>query len=819
MEKRDVMGRKQDTYGVDHLVLCFGKALTGKAGELLCKHKDSWVALGYFDTLQIYSLPRSAYVDNWVYGMLAEEQRLAMQLDGDFYFHPVHIMSHSTEREAKKKQTFLETGTAYLAVTFVQAREITESDAAFQMENKLEKVLEDGLDARNRPEWVIYETLNLSDLIILWKADSLNAILDAIHFLYIQPEVGDLHTIPAIRFDTVCGDLQSPQAVKEYIPRVISRYLIKDPYNAKEFFQEVSKYLLEKPYLTTGMEDVSVVMENVCTQDLRNTIAARLTHNNIVSLYGKAFSETEIHLCLEEVNSNKIRPVKDNLRLVNYCENLQNGFQKEKKRLLKSAGDVSVDMSWLKVAGELYNALLDMSRNPVEDGFCFLILESARMFCQKLQGINLPSSEQIMRIQRFLRGWGTLMEQSMRMDGKFNQQPGFSPALCQIPSRLLELYLAFNAHCCKLICKQADDDYQFCFLLVPKLCRRIKVEVVFFDKPPCDRLLYVDVPSDLLYEPEYVMAHLCHEISHFCGESWRLRDKRKDAYLHICANELAYALGLSADQTIDLIYQDLNVYEYTNGFYLRNLQEESLIQCQALLEDISAVQKWIDTTRTCANSPLQEYLDLMQVMADRQELLLANQNCRRNPQGDFFYVMEEITFLFKECYADISMIYILQLSAEQYFMLSKKETMLYNRMKTENNLDYDLAVERWAIVLYTVFQERAMNMLRGIQDDVMCEFAKDILSCMVFFCMPSKEWDMDVNYMMIHYHRRSSIYFLRRYLKSCYQKMRNSASQQDVEELKKLRNVFRKMTEQYDFTDQHCHGLLQEYRQDLLRDL
>ena len=54
MEKRDVMGRKQDTYGVDHLVLCFGKALTGKAGELLCKHKDSWVALGYFDTLQIY---------------------------------------------------------------------------------------------------------------------------------------------------------------------------------------------------------------------------------------------------------------------------------------------------------------------------------------------------------------------------------------------------------------------------------------------------------------------------------------------------------------------------------------------------------------------------------------------------------------------------------------------------------------------------------------------------------------------------------------------------------------------------------------------
>ena len=71
------------------------------------------------------------------------------------------------------------------------------------------------------------------------------------------------------------------------------------------------------------------------------------------------------------------------------------------------------------------------------------MLDAAKLFCSEIKKTTSDdgtalTARQMEDIQRFVRGWGTLMEQATKMDGRFLQMPGFSPALCEIPAKLLE---------------------------------------------------------------------------------------------------------------------------------------------------------------------------------------------------------------------------------------------------------------------------------------------------------------------------------------------------------------------------------------------
>lgn len=812
------MNRRQDeqiTYDVNNIVLCFGKALTGKPRNLASEEPELWITLGYFDTLQIYCLPKSKEKDYWVYAMMVEDQRLAGRLDGQFYFHPVHIMSCREKLNLKECREFWNKKSSYLAVTFVQERLSMNDENVNMFHDTIACTLKEAFRTYNGLAWMFYHTLNLSDLVIVWKSNTLNGILEAIQVLYQHPAIGDLHTIPAISFSDIDKQVDLPDINKEYIPRIIARYIVRDANYARKFFQDISNYLPENPFLTTGMEDLSSVMDNVSTVELKNTLYARLKDPKISETFGIAFSETEMHLCMYESGQN-VERLQSDTKLERRCEELQRDFVEAGKRILKNSKSYSIDLNWLKVANELYNALLNMSRNAVEDGFCFLILGSAEMFLREINNLRSQNSEQIMQIQRFLRGWGTLMEQSMRMDGKFNQQPGFSPALCHIPSRLLELYLSFNARCCEAIQNMAGDEYDFCFLLVPKLCRRIKVKSIIIQDPPCNRLLYVDIPSDLLYEPEFVLMHLCHEISHFCGENWRLRNKRKVAYLQICARELAYAIHLYSEDTINHIYEYLNMQRYESGLYLDKLKWQSLVCCQEMLENVSVMENLLKDAKNSQSYPLESYKNEMDVLSSRQGILSAMREAPDEPRGGFFYIMNELTELFKECYADISMIYILKLSAEQYLLSSLKEMQLSSCLIEEESRDYFITVERWTIVLFVVYGWDVQAVLRNVTDSILQRFANHILKCMKFLFSSNDEIDEmsndDINYAMQHYHRRRSIQSLRLYLCNCYNQMLGSEQSEFLE----LQEAFKSITENQDFSNEVCNRLIRRYRQKLL---
>lgn len=104
-----------------------------------------------------------------------------------------------------------------------------------------------------------------------------------------------------------------------------------------------------------------------------------------------------------------------------------------------------------------------------------------------------------------------------------------------------------------------------------------KVEKVFEEDPPCDRLLYVDIPISMLYRPFEVLCHLTHEISHFSGDEWRLRELRTKKYLEIYGQELGPELFLRKKSTVDQIVRDLSDSLGGKLYYLDGLAEKIIV--------------------------------------------------------------------------------------------------------------------------------------------------------------------------------------------------------------------------------------------------
>ena len=797
-----------------HLVLRFGKALTQQP-KRLDEVKDSYdpgplhISLGYFDSLQVYPLHIEAD-SAWLSNLYAHDVELSASLNSDFFFHPVHCIAGDSEPEVFTQ--FMELPSPYLFVTLFQGRAREGHPPVEDWEQMVGDYLTNSLgpplaQERNQVSWVLYHSITLSDLIILWKSDSILAIMNAIQQVYYAPMAGDLHSIPTIRCDSILGDERAPRIVSEELPQVTIRYLVRNAQAAYNFFA-VAGSPDDLPKLTIGIEDLTYATNGWTTNRLQEVLARRLTDQDYMDRFRDAFAECETHLG-DKLMGGGEKSVRSVL-LNSQCVALMQRFQNLRIRLKADRLVDDIDGPWLKAASELYNALSTLSQNTMADGFCFLILDAAAMFLEKMSQIDRCLDDpQILQIQRFLRGWGNLMEQVLRTDGKFSQQPGFSPpSLCDIPSNLLEFYAAFTTQAGKVMQLSAGDRERFSLLLVPKLCRRIKVESVFSQRPPCDRLLFVDIPISVLYDPFTALCHLTHEIGHFAGDGWRLRPLRAKQYFSICAQELAGEFLFRNSETVDAIRQALPQPSSIPSLYLEALPVEMRKQLISLLEDQETLASWFSKEyyMNTLNERVNQLQSNLQIEAMKSALRLRP----NEPLGPFFLIMKDFEFLFRECYADITVIFTLDLTPHEYLELSVQEWKLYHRTYKEKGETYFLNVERWATVLFALFPT---NMIPFVP--VMADFLEDIYQCVNFLYIHSPFSDEEVDMLQARYHKPESMQFLCHYLRMCFVDMEGTQGRQR-EQLDKLQTAFRTLVQGNDISVPSCRDIVSQYRQALL---
>lgn len=793
-----------------HIVLRFGKALTQRPG-LLDKPGESYplhISLGYFDSLQLYSC--SVEEDStWLSKVYAHDVELSSELDKDFFFHPIHCIASGGESKALSR--FMERSTPYLFVTFLQRRTREGETLMENWEQLIQEYLTDNLDPspareQEKVSWVLYQSITLSDLVIIWKANSVCAILTAIQKVYYAPMVGDLHSIPSIRCDSILQKEGAPPIQSEPLPQVTIRYLVRNAKAAYEFFT-IAGDKRDLPELTIGIEDLTYTTGNWSTHDLRDVIARRLTDSDYMTRFREAFAECEIHLGDHLTSGSE--GGKSSALLNERCAVLMERFQELRKNLKERKLVDDLDGPWLKAASELYNALTNLSQNTVADGFCFLVLDAAALFLQKVSQIDRKLvGSRLLRIQRFLRGWGNLMEQVLSTDGKFSQHPIFSPpSLCNIPSNLLEFYLAFTTQASKTMQHSSGNPETFPLLLEPKLCRRIKVESVFAEMPPCDRILHVDIPISVLYDPITVLCHLIHEISHFAGDGWRLRQLRAEKYFSICAQELAGEFLFQQSSTVKAIRQSLPQIPFDFPIYLENLPDVMRRHLTSLLNEQETLVSWLNSE--CYTDGISRRVNQLKSNLRIQTLKSDLQSHPNGPVGPFFRIMEDFDSLFRECYADISAIFILGLTSKEYLGLASQELKLYWRTYEEKGSTYYLNVERWATVLFTLFPTK-IQFLPKTEN-----FIEDIHQCVNFLYIHTPFASEDLDLLQDHYHKPESMEQLLDYLRMCHATMEDFQNQQQGE-LDNLRRAFRTLINGNDVSAAPCRSIVSQYRRTLL---
>ncbi len=770
------------------------------------------VSLGYFDTLQIYPLPKYGTSGNWLRDMWEHSIRLSGETMSDIYYHPLYI-TLSPERSIPNG--FWELNTQFMFVTLVHfslERELPDenTDRFGKVSDKIASFLE---GSAAKVSAACYQSINLSDMVVIWKSDSLLAIMEKISALYQYEEIGDLRTTCGFSFP----EGQSPKIQPEEIPYVSFRFGVR---NMKEAFRfatlmhdKYNWWPMPGGYFTTGAENLDYVFPNLSSANFLDLISFWFQDQNINTCLQKAFYESYTHLGIDnkplldvnkesaeepeaantreyQVNALDTPPDHINTVLAKKCIQLFDGF----RTLRESAkGELC---SWYKPVSNQLSALVNMSQICVLDGFCYLILDGVSMFCKKispyLRGERQTSLEMLGRIQRFIRGWGTLLEQALRVDGQFIQSPGFSPLLYDIPVNLLEFYIAFTRRCMNLMQspESENDRHHYALFLLPKLCRRTKVRDIFQDPPPEDRLLYVDVPLDYVYDPQQILLQLCHEVAHYCGEESRCRKLRARYFALAGAHLIAWHFELGNKTALSQIYNDIlegipEDCQLYMEYFIPVIRKRAL----SLLNEYSTFRKWQAAFLSEAKYTGNERAAWLRKNTENHRTLLLN---RVHGLDDFSEDIERIRQLFEECYADVSMIFLLSPTWNEYLSLYRQELLWMQEGNYSSQ--YAELVQRAAVVLLAANYKPDADQVTD--DPIMKRFTRDI--CNLYNSSGDDLAAKLQEPVQIGYLPLDLLYDIFSYLKECYGKMAQFGVGNT--ELTNLRSIFNKVVRE------HCVG-------------
>ncbi len=800
--------------GQESRVILLGKALTLSKSHFRQKNGipqrgGPLISLGYFDSLQIIPLVES----NWLQELWKKGIEWSGSISLETHYHPIYITALPGE-QAEDRFWDIETQFTFVTLLHYSPKPEFKKGERFSNVSQCIKAFtappsrwKRGITCRDAYA-ACYRSLHLSDMVIIWKSDSLVNLLEQLHQLYRDPQIGDLRTVCSFRFS--CAGEISPFA-EEKIPYAMVSFCVRDSAAVDEFTRRVRDkgcawWPEQGGYFTTGTRDLEVVLQNVTVGQFMKCIALWFQNPDINEWYQKAFYESSTHLGLWDDQQDRGRTfLEEKSPLTKTCEELFKDFQSLRRQLRERTG--AAELSWTRVVSSQLSALADMSRICVLDGFCYLILDGVQTFLQLVRPYleedrQIPS-RLLWRIQRFVRGWGMLLDQAVRVDGQCIPSPGFSPVLYDIPVELLEFYNAFAFRCMTLLQSPevAEARCHYALFLVPKLCRRTKVHNIFHNPPPSDRLLYVDIPLDILYTPMQVLPQICHELSHYCGEGFRQREFRTTAILTACAHMIAWHFHLGDLDAVRQIREDL---KHLVPPELHVYKDQLQTALQEFITQLFQHYEWI--------RPWQEaYLRNQEWKSEEEKINWIRENTFQNRSLlfgrneaviDFGKDLQEIFYLFEEGYADVSMMFLLSLSREEYLSLYQQELVCLEEMGEDaeqpesdgRKAVYTRFVLRTSLVLSATgcsdgelvssspqmeeFSQCVVDVERALKRDApLLPFIKEHKK-MMQNCLP-----VDL------------LLDIRDYLEWCWQEMRSTFA--DKEDLKQLQHIFSEVAREH----------------------
>lgn len=573
-------------------------------------------------------------------------------------------------------------------------------------------VLHNGAEVKTSVFATFYDSLDLGDIIGVFKGNSLEAILELQRHISEAPIVSDDYTYCGIATsligseysvleDNIKKQIELQNAILPYVVTRFSIKLAKAADSYLKFFNDHNRsYVLgnEDIVLTFGpcKEETFLILIKKFLDDGKDHGIIYDAFYDIITRVGLAYiepysSRTRNLQPLEVITEEEIKPIKS----------------------------WNAPPDWLPSFFKLLSAYKAMGENCVTDDLALLLSPSVKALICRIKSLKrVWEREYDNKICMFLSAWSSLAEEIYRVENQLAQHPELSPPQSYIPATLLlfDLTMIINYEdllwnideiCSEESCRPHRN---YAPILVPEFSSETSTLCILDPKQDTEYTnstpLIIRLPIHDLYQPWKMMHVLVHELSHYCGESIRDRPKRWEC---LCRCMAEYILIIWEHYLDYRLLSDEAALKDAHAEFkktITSLIKNSYKYCsaQTYLDDITDHLSDI-TVSIAQNYKLQ--LEYRRMILDSADLSTQLRNIHEKGRttamelGAAFqtripeHISKCLVALFKECFADMVMILLLDCSLEDYYRcVYKDEYELLFRNKSEDKGTMDLPLKR-----------------------------------------------------------------------------------------------------------------------------
>ncbi len=601
---------------------------------------------------------------------------LCTEYDANFFYHPLHIIG---ALDKEKANFFWKQKSCCFAVTFIYGT---------NGRNSISKIESDIKQIISLPDsnYLIYRSVNLSELVIVCKNDSLTPILDSI------ATIG--YNYPALQTHTICGflyDTHTSLIVDDVIPEdCVSMIKVTGTIHSHEKATKIISDLSttyqatsNAGHLAFGNNDFNLIYYNVNTKNIIKTLNNWINHSEEV-LDAFTSIKTRIHI---PYNSKK-----ELLSVVQENTSLQRTIQKAKNIVSKILQKQNEYVDWICPFIETLNMLSDMCKNPVLMRIRYFVADTLYVFIKALDEIYSNSDFDELRFLQynekrfnsFTASFNALIECLVRVDGYLSQEPGYSPLIYNmVPAGLLEYYCSYMFTVTEAVNRFSDSaaekEYLYATLPLPKLERYIAFCEVLPRSEHINlttQVNLIEIPHKALYHPQELLFSITHEVMHFCGESLRCRHIRYNCFLDFLTAYLLHEFDLGSVNNLVSHYIKTCINSFIseeNHLYFNKLLPEAVRAIANTYNDIELKNRLQNVLLEYKRENKEEY-------SQYEQIVYMN---RVSCQKSLIDLLVGIKDLFKECYADLMTVLFLDLTSLDYCRIIDNLSVDGNVLKSQ----------------------------------------------------------------------------------------------------------------------------------------
>lgn len=716
---------------VDLRVVEFIKASSSSPlREQISPEGDNYVCLGHFDRLHIRAVEETGNALSSI-----EHDYTTRQGADSNYTYPLYILHYPTEKDTL--DAFWDARLCCAAVSRVHFDPLKKREAKPGKTSKEQDIedLQTSLRALSGElpadrlslgettvfvdnelvHCVFYHTLELGDIVVVLKSNSMVSCLHVLQRLLETASVGDVYSYCGIhtalfqensaaeaakKWDEACKDrpavsMRSAEAaMAELLPHASVRFSIRSARCAKTFWDLLLQEKADSVAFVTGTADAIVDLSGYAFGSFIDYIRGLLMNNypfsddpgetRFFDMYD-AFDDviTRIGVPYGSIYAGAKLPGQSRPP-----EAVQNIQQALRNAVLKMSEHTQQNR-WAPALIAQTNTLITMMGNCVMDDLSMLIWPSVQALLERLANILGTSSAQLGELQEtdirlFLNGWDILANDVTQLEGQLVQSPEVQSSRYYTPVTLMAFYMALLHEYNTLLLEINGDKNRQNFIplvthdIQPRANTRCILDTgngAGADSYQGSIPLLVSLPVSLMYHPFDVSVILCHEMSHYSGDATRLREERLDHILFTCAGRIAAAWQLDGRSAYPLcdggsLAVVRSIFAKLQTGYKKRCQNKNAGNgwyISQIRDILPSVLKQVYLSQDLQSSLLCRYLkeDALQ-RTFVQYAKTFTPMVQLKVAGELTSRLHDLLLLYRECYADLAAVLCLGLSKKEY---------------------------------------------------------------------------------------------------------------------------------------------------------